>query len=70
MVSYLDIPGCITCGETIETAVVNTMDAKKAWIEVALVEGIEINDPNNLNLEYLVVCIDYWRNIQKRKVSV
>lgn len=48
VVSYPDLPGCITCGETIETAVANAMDAKKTWIEAALEEGIEINDPDNL----------------------
>ena len=40
VVSYLDLPGCITCGETLESAVTNAMDAKRAWIEVALEEGM------------------------------
>ena len=48
VVSYPDLPGCITCGETIEDAVVNAVDAKKAWIEAALEEGIEIHEPDNL----------------------
>ena len=48
VVSYPDLPGCITCGETIEAAVVNAADAKKAWIEAALEEGIEIHEPDNL----------------------
>ncbi len=43
VVSYPDLPGCITNGETIEAAVANAVDAKKAWIEAALEEGIEIN---------------------------
>ncbi len=34
--SYPDLPGCITCSETIEGAAANAIDAKKAWIEVAL----------------------------------
>ncbi len=29
VVSYPDLPGCITCGETIESAVANAVDAKK-----------------------------------------
>ena len=41
--SMPDLPGCITCGETIEAAVANAVDAKKVWIEAALEEGIEIN---------------------------
>ena len=34
--SYPDLPGCITCGETIEGAIANLLDAKKAWLEAAL----------------------------------
>lgn len=48
VVSYPDLPGCITCGETIESAVTNAIDAKKAWIEVALEEGIQIQEPDSL----------------------
>ena len=29
VVSYPDLPGCITCGETRESAVVNALDAKR-----------------------------------------
>lgn len=39
VVSYPELPGCITCGETIERAVENAADAKKAWLEAALEEG-------------------------------
>lgn len=45
--SYPDLPGCITCGETIENAAANAVDAKRAWIEAALEDGIEINEPDN-----------------------
>ena len=38
VVSYLDLPGCITCGETVESAVANALDAKKAWIEAMMEE--------------------------------
>lgn len=48
VVSFPDLPGCITCGETIEIAIVNAMDAKKVWFEAALEEGIEIHEPNSL----------------------
>ena len=48
VVSYPDLPGCITCGETIERAIANALDAKKEWLEAALEEGIEIHKPNNL----------------------
>mgnify|MGYP001101261871 CR=1 FL=1 len=48
VVSYPDLPGCITSGETIETAVANAADAKKAWLEAALEEGIPIQEPDSL----------------------
>ena len=48
VVSYPDLPGCITCGETIEAAVANALDAKRTWIEAALEDGIEIHEPDSL----------------------
>lgn len=48
VVSYPDLPGCITCGETVEKAVANALDAKREWIEAALEAGIKINEPDNL----------------------
>lgn len=48
VVSFPDLPGCITCGETIESAVSNAADAKRAWIEAALEENIKINEPDSL----------------------
>ena len=41
VVSFPELPGCITCGETLETAVANAQDAKKAWLEAALADGVE-----------------------------
>ena len=32
-VFYPDLPGCITCGETIESALANALDAKQVWLE-------------------------------------
>ena len=48
VVSYPDLPGFITCGETLERAVANAVDAKKAWLEAALENGIEIHEPDSL----------------------
>ena len=48
MVSYPELPGCITCGETMESAIANAQDAKKAWVQAALEEGIEIHEPDSL----------------------
>ena len=46
--SYPDLPGCITCGDSIESVVVNALDAKRAWLEAAIEEGIEIYEPSDL----------------------
>ena len=48
VVSYPDLPGCITCGDTIEKALKNAEDAKKEWFIAALEEGIEIQEPDTL----------------------
>ena len=48
VVSFPDLPECITCGETVERAVANAMDAKKAWLEAALEEGLTIHEPDGI----------------------
>lgn len=48
VVSFPELPGCITCGETVESAVANALDAKKAWLEAAIEDGIEIHEPDSL----------------------
>ena len=42
---FPELPGCITCAETIEDAVTNAMDAKVAWLQTALKDGVEIAEP-------------------------
>lgn len=49
IVTYPDLLGCISCGETIESAVANAIDAKEVWLEAAIEEGIEINEPDSLD---------------------
>lgn len=49
IVTYPDLPGCISCGETIESAVANAIDAKEVWLEATIEEGIEINEPDSLD---------------------
>ena len=44
---YPELPGCITCAETIEELVKNAEDAKRAWIKAALEEEIEIAEPSD-----------------------
>ncbi len=42
---FPELPGCITCADTLEDAVANAMDAKLAWLKAALKDGIEIAEP-------------------------
>ena len=48
MVSYPDLPGCISCGETIEAAITNAEDAKRTWLEAAIEDGLYIQEPNKI----------------------
>ena len=43
--SYPDLKGCITCGQTIESAASALIDAKRSWIEAALEDGYDIPVP-------------------------
>lgn len=43
-----ELPGCLSCGETIEDAIESIEDAKRAWIEASLEEGDEIPEPSNI----------------------
>ena len=46
--SFPDLPGCLTLGDTIEEAIKNAEDAKYAWIEAAMEDGVRINEPDDL----------------------
>ncbi|MCI7732501.1 MAG: type II toxin-antitoxin system HicB family antitoxin [Solobacterium sp.] len=43
--SFPALPGCLSCGETIEEAITNGNDAKMAWLETSLEQGMIINEP-------------------------
>ena len=47
--SYPDLPGCLTCGESLEAVAKNAEDAKRAWLIAALEEGITIHEPETLD---------------------
>lgn len=49
VVSFPELPGCLTCGESVEAALENARDAKRAWLEAALEEGMEIPEPGALS---------------------
>ena len=46
-VSCPELPGCLSCGETVEEAMQNIEDAKRTWIETALEDGMIIPEPSD-----------------------
>ena len=43
--SYPEFPGCLSSGETVDTAAENALDAKRVWLEAALEDGVAIPEP-------------------------
>ena len=48
---YPDLPGCLTCSDTMNGIIENASDAKRQWLEAALEEGVSIAEPNNDTLQ-------------------
>ena len=44
---FPELPGCLTCAESIESLISNANEAKKAWFEAAIDEGISIAEPDD-----------------------
>ena len=44
-VRFPELPGCITCGDTLEEATANAEECKKTWISAQLDDGNEISEP-------------------------
>ena len=44
-IAYPDLPGCMSCGTTIEEAILMGEDARKCWIASALNDGCYIPKP-------------------------
>lgn len=49
LVEYLDLPGCMADGETVEEALMEGEDAVTAWIRSAQEDGTSIPEPNSLS---------------------
>ena len=47
VISFPELRGCISSGETLQTAVQNATDAKREWLFAALESGVEIPVPEN-----------------------
>ena len=44
-VRFPELPGCLTCGDTIAEALRNSEDCKREWLTAAIEDGIEIPEP-------------------------
>lgn len=45
IIRFPELPGCLTCGETLESALQNAEDCKRAWLSAALEDKIPIPEP-------------------------
>lgn len=46
--SYPELPGCLTCAETMEQVLRNAEDAKREWLLATMEMGSEIPEPDEL----------------------
>ena len=49
MASYPDLPGCLTVGDDMQKLLENAEDAKRAWVEAALEDGLPIPEPVSID---------------------
>ena len=49
VVSFPDLPGCISSGESLEEALKNAQDAKHEWLLAAIENHVEIPAPDSLD---------------------
>lgn len=47
VISFPELPGCLSAGETLEDAWKNSDDAKYTWLLAALEDGINIAEPKD-----------------------
>lgn len=45
IVRFPELPGCITCADTLERALENAQDAKRVWLEGSIEDGYPIPEP-------------------------
>lgn len=49
VVSYPELSGCVTCADTLDSALKNAEEAKREWLTAAIEDGVEIAEPTNIN---------------------
>lgn len=74
--SFPDLPGCVTCADTLEKAIELASDAKREWIAAALDEGIDIpfrtawkTTPGNSSCAFPAAFTDSWLSTPNAKAS-
>ena len=45
VVRFPELPGCLTCADTLEEAIRNAAECKKEWLTAAMEDGIDIPEP-------------------------
>ena len=45
VVSFPELQGCLTCGESLQEAIENANDAKREWLKAAIESNVEIPEP-------------------------
>ena len=45
VIRFPELPGCLTCADTLEEAIRNAADCKKEWLSAAMEDGIDIPEP-------------------------
>ena len=48
VISYPDLPGCLSCGQNMEKTIKNGEDAKRAWFAAAIEQRLEISEPDQI----------------------
>ena len=48
VVTFPDLPGCLSSGETAEEACRNAEDAKYEWLMAAIEEGLPVPEPDSI----------------------
>lgn len=48
IVNFPELPGCITCADTLEKALENAVDAKREWLFASLEDGYPIPEPASI----------------------
>ena len=63
VVSFSELQNCLTCGETIQTAIANAEGAKREWIRAAIKINVEIPELLSNNVSYSSHTLLYAVNI-------